>query len=357
MPSQPTLKFKPFGIALNGEEIQLYTLEIPGVIKASLMNYGATLTHLYVPDRHGKMEDIVLGFDDFEGYLKKEYQENYCYLGSTVGRIGGRIKRNQFDLDGVTYKLDPNQGTTHLHGGKHGWDRKVWKASPIKNDNIIGVEFSLMSPEGEENYPGNIEIRVSYSVHSDGQLTIEYHGLTDKTTIINPTNHSYFNLSGDFSKNILNYKLQISAKHFLPIDENSFPTGELKPVENTPFDFLEETEIGKSLEQEDTQLKYGNGIDHSFALDVEENCLSLYEPESGRVLTLSTTEPGIQIYTSNYLDGSIKGKNGIAYKKNAAICLETQHFPDSINQKDFPSVILRPDEEFFSKTTFKFSTR
>lgn len=357
MSTESTVTFEPFGIAPNGEEIQLYTLEIPDVIKISVMNYGATLTHLFVQNREGMMEDIVLGFDDFEGYRSKEYLENYCYLGSTVGRIGGRIKGNQFKLEGVTYILNPNQGSTHLHGGKHGWDRKVWKAAPIKNENCIGVEFSLMSPEGEENYPGNIEFRVIYSIQSDGVLAIEYHGTTDKTTILNPTNHSYFNLSGDFSKDILNQKLQISAKHFLPIDENSFPTGELKLVENTPFNFLEGTELGRSLEQENIQLKYGNGIDHSFALDAEENCLSLYDPISGRVLDLSTTEPGVQVYTSNYLDGSIVGKGRIAYKKNAAICLETQHFPDSINQKDFPSVILSPEEVFFSKTTFKFSVR
>ncbi|AFL82985.1 galactose mutarotase-like enzyme [Belliella baltica DSM 15883] len=357
MSSQPTIKYEPFGVAPNGEEIQLYTLEIPGIIKASVMNYGATLTHLYVPDRHGKMEDIVLGFDDFEGYLSEDYQENYCYLGSTIGRIGGRIKGNQFDLEGISYKLEPNQGSTHLHGGKHGWDRKVWKAKLIENEKILGIEFSLISPEGEENYPGNIKMQVIYMISFDGDLTLEYHGKTDKTTILNPTNHSYFNLSGDFSKDILNHQLQIAAKHFLPVDDKSFPTGELKSVGNTPFDFLEEKEIGKSLEQNDRQLKYGNGIDHSFALDIHEDCLSLYEPKSGRALKLSTTEPGVQIYTSNYLDGSIKGKNETSYKKNAAICLETQHFPDSINQKAFPSVVLRPEEDFFSKTTFKFSTR
>lgn len=357
MSNVSTVTIKPFGTAPNGEEIQLYILEIPGVIKASIMNYGATLTHLYVPDRDGKLEDIVLGFDDFEGYLSKEYLENYCYIGSTVGRIGGRIKGNQFELEGVIYKLNPNQGSTHLHGGIQGWDRKVWKALPTKNDKGVGVEFSLVSPEGEENYPGNIDFKVIYTIHLDGVLEIAYHGTTDRTTILNPTNHSYFNLSGDFSNDILKHKLQISAKHFLPVNEESFPTGELAPVKNTPFNFLEEKEIGSSLAQENIQLKYGNGIDHSFAFDVQENCLSLFEPVSGRVLKLDTTEPGVQIYTSNYLDGSIKGKNGITYKKNAAICIETQHYPDSINQKEFPSVVLRPTESFFSKTIFKFSTR
>lgn len=357
MHCKPTLSLIQFGTAPNGAKIQLYTLEIPGVIKASVMNYGATLTHLFVADRNGKMDDIVLGFDDFEGYISKEYLSNYCYLGSTVGRIGGRIRGNEFELDGVHYKLEPNNGSTHLHGGKDGWDRKIWNAEPLEEEDSVGVVFSICSPDGEGNYPGSVDFQVTYKVNSQAELSIAYSGTTDRPTILNPTNHSYFNLSGDFSKNILMHELQISASHFLPIDDKSLPTGELSEVKDSPFDFLEAKEIGTSLTSDVVQIKFAKGIDHSFAFDVQENCLSLYDPLSGRLLVLSTTEPGVQIYTSNYLDGSIKGKKGIAYNRNAAICLETQHFPDSINQKAFPSVVLRPKELFYSKTIFKFFTR
>ncbi|MFD2033636.1 aldose epimerase family protein [Belliella marina] len=353
---KPVLNAELFGSTPNGEEIKLYTIEIPGVIKASIMDFGATLTHLYVPDRNGKMEDVVLGFDDLAGYQKKEYQENYCYLGSTIGRVGGRIRGNQFELDGVTYKLEPNQGKIHLHGGKEGWDRKVWNAKPINHDSAIGVEFSLKSPEGGD-YPGEIDFSVIYSVNPEGELSIEYRGTTDKATILNPTNHSYFNLGGDFSKSILDHTLRLEASRFLPIDENSFPTGELAAVENTPFDFTNPKEISVAIHQNHEQIKLGNGIDHSFAFDVQEKCASLYDPISGRLLELTTTEPGVQVYTSNFLNGNIRGKGDVAYKQHAAICLETQHFPDSINQKDFPSVVLRPGEVFSSKSIFKFSAQ
>ena len=352
---KPVLKTDPFGKAPNGEEITLYTLEIPDVIRASVMNFGATLTHLFVPDRNGKMEDVVLGFDDFEGYQNKQYLEKYCYIGSTVGRIGGRIRGNEFELDGVKYKLEPNNGSTHLHGGKEGWDRKIWNAEPFEAEDGVGVVFSLMSPDGEGNYPGSIDFQVTYKVNLQSELSIEYRGTTDKATILNPTNHSYFNLSGDFSKKISDHKLQLTASHFLPIDEKSLPTGELRDVKDSPFDFLEPKEIGKSLAKEDDQIKLGNGIDNSFAFDSQVDCARLFEPISGRLLVLSTTEPGVQVYTSNYLDGSIPGKGGGTYGQHSAICLETQHFPDSINQKHFPSVVLRPGEVFHSISTFKFS--
>ncbi|MCH7399336.1 galactose mutarotase [Belliella sp. DSM 107340] len=353
---KPAITAQPFGKTLDGEDVKLYTIEIPGVIKASIMDYGATLTHLFVPDRDGKMADVVLGFDNFDGYQKKEYLDNYCYIGSTVGRIGGRIKGNQFELDGKNYILEPNNGKTHLHGGKEGWDRKLWEAESFSDEDSFGVTFSMISPDGEGGYPGTIRFKVTYLVNPQGELTLKYQGTTDKVTILNPTNHSYFNLSGDFSKSILDHEFQISANNFLPMDENSMPTGELKDVRNTPFDFLEGKKIGQAIDREVEQIKFGNGIDHSFALDFQENCAKLYDPISGRLLELSTTEPGVQVYTSNYLNGNIKGKNDVAYGQHCAICLETQHFPDSINQQSFPSVILRQGEIFSSKTIFKFST-
>ncbi|MCH7414770.1 galactose mutarotase [Belliella sp. R4-6] len=354
---KPAITAQPFGKTLNGEDVNLYTLEIPGVIKASIMDYGATLTHLFIPDRNGKMADIVLGFDDFDGYQKKEYLENYCYIGSTVGRIGGRIKGNQFVLDGKKYLLEPNNGKVHLHGGKEGWDRKLWEAEPFNKEDSFGVAFTLFSPDGEGGYPGAIDFKVTYLINPNGELTIEYHGISDKTTILNPTNHSYFNLSGDFSSSILDHDLQIVANNFLPMDENSLPTGELKNVRDTPFDFVEGKKIGKAIDRENEQIKYGNGIDHSFVFDIQEKCAKLYDPKSGRLLELSTTEPGVQVYTSNYLDGSIFGKDGVAYNQHCAICLETQHFPDSINQESFPSVVLKQGEIFHSTSTFKFSAQ
>ncbi|MFD2202123.1 aldose epimerase family protein [Shivajiella indica] len=346
---------KKFGVLPSGEEIDLFTLCLDRKIEISVMNYGATLTHLFIPDRDGNMEDVVLGFDTLEGYLQKDYLDNYCYLGSTIGRVAGRCTDNQFILDNKTIQLPANQGKVHLHGGKEGWDKKIWVSEPFETENSVGVTFYYQSQDGEENYPGTIEIWVTYTLDETGKLEINYKAISDKKTIINPTNHSYFNLNGDFSKDIEGHMFMVDADHFLPMNENSLPTGEIIHVAGTPFDFRKSTLIKEKIQEDNPQIKLAGGIDHCFVINQEENCAVLYDPVSGRKLTLTTTEPGIQVYTSNYLNKSFKGKGGIAYGKRAAICLETQHFPDSCTHKNFPTIILLPAEVFNSRTIFEFS--
>ncbi|MCL6260850.1 galactose mutarotase [Aquiflexum sp. TKW24L] len=352
---QPLLTSKTFGFTPKGEEIHLFTLSIPNQIEISVMNYGATWTHLLIPDRNGKMEDVVLGFDTLEGYLQKDYQDHYCYIGSTVGRIAGRITGNQFHLDGKTYELPANLDGIHLHGGMEGWDRKVWKTEPFETQNSVGVTFYYQSQDGEENYPGTIDIWVTYTLDETGRMEISYQASSDKKTILNPTNHAYFNLTGDFSKTIEEHGFFVDAENYLPMNKNSLPTGEIANVGGTPFDFRNLKTIQEPIQREHPQLQIAEGIDHCFVLKQPEDCAVLYDPESGRKLTLSTTEPGIQVYTGNYLGNNFKGKNGVTYGKRTAICLETQHFPDSCNQPDFPSILLMPEEIFESRTQFVFT--
>lgn len=351
----PKLKSKKFGTLPNGQEIELFTLSLKNKIEFSVMNYGATWTHLFIPDRSGKMEDVVLGFDSLEGYLQKNYQDNYCYLGSTVGRVAGRFTDNLFILDGKTIRLPINQGDIHLHGGKEGWDKKIWSSEPFETENSIGITFHYRSLDGEENYPGAVDIWVSYTLDETGKMEIRYKAVTDTKTIINPTNHAYFNLSGDFSKSIEDHLFMVDADHFLPMNEKSLPTGEIRHVAGTPFDFRKPTLIKEKINQSNPQLELARGIDHCFVINREDTCAVLFDPVSGRKLTLSTTEPGIQVYTGNYLDKSFIGKGGIAYGKRAAICLETQHFPDSCSHENFPSVLLLPGEVFQSRTIFEFT--
>ncbi|MFC0264263.1 aldose epimerase family protein [Fontibacter flavus] len=351
----PSLESKHFGTTPNGEDITLFTFSLENKIRLSVMDYGATWTHLFIPDRNGKMEDVVLGFDDFDGYVQKEYLENYCYIGSTVGRIAGRITDNQFTLDGKTFHLLKNQGDIHLHGGMEGWDKKIWKAEPFETENSVGVTFFYQSVDGEENYPGTLDVWVTYTLDTEGRMEISYKAITDQKTIINPTNHTYFNLSGDFSENIEDHEFTVNADHFLPMNEKSLPIGELSHVAGTPFDFRKTTFIKEQIHQKNPQLQLAGGIDHCFVLNQPEDCAILYHPESGRKLTLSTTEPGLQVYTGNYLNKSFKGKGGVAYGKRAAICLETQHFPDSCSHDNFPSILLLPGEVFQSRTQFEFS--
>lgn len=351
----PKITATLFGFTPQGDEVELYKLSIQGQIEVRVMNYGATWTHLFLPDRNGKMEDVLLGFDTLEGFFQQEYLDNYCYIGSTVGRIAGRIANNSFSLDGKTFHLPANQETTHLHGGMMGWDKKIWKAEPFETDNSVGVTFYYQSPDGEENYPGTIDIWVTYTLDETGRLEISYRAMTDKKTIINPTNHFYINLSGDFSKNIESHAFFVDADNYLPLNEKSLPIGVKSPVAGTPFDFRNLKKIKDQIQSENHQLEIANGIDHCFVLNQPEDCAILYDPESGRKLTLSTTEPGIQVYTGNFLNGSFVGKKGVAFDKKSAICLETQHFPDAINLPEFDTVILLPGEVFESKTQFMFS--
>ncbi len=344
-----------FGVSPKGEHVMCYTLSLQDKISVKIMNYGATLTHLFVPDRKGNFADVVLGFDTFEGYLQDAYLSNYCYLGATIGRMAGRISDNRFQLEGQQYDLPANQGNIHLHGGKEGWDKKIWAAEKREKPDAIGVKFSYFSHHMEEQYPGNIQISVTYWLTIDGTLELEYAATTDQTTVLNPTNHSYFNLSGDFTQTIEDHLFFVNAGHYLPMNPESLPTGEILSVKGTPFDFGTAMAIEANINQSHTQLAIAGGIDHCFVLRPDQPSAILYHPASGRKLTVNTTEPGVQVYTGNYLNKSFSGKNGIAYDKRSAICLETQHFPDSCNHAGFPSVVLRPEEEFQSTTTFKFT--
>lgn len=344
-----------FGFAPDGRKVTLFTFLLADKIKVSVMDYGATLTHLFVPDRNGKMEDVVLGFDDFDGYVQKDYLANYCYMGSTVGRVAGRISGNQLQIDNKTYILPANKGPVHLHGGTEGWDKKIWKASPFQTVDKVGVIFTYQSADGEENYPGKIDVIVKYSLDEAGVLEIHYQAVTNRKTVINPTNHSYFNLSGNFSQSIHDHELQISAAQYMPLKAESLPTGVFTDVNESPFDFREPKIIGKVMEIDHPQFSLAAGIDHAFVLDKEKPFAFLHHPKSGRTLHLTTTEPAVQVYSGNFLNKNFKGKNGVAYDKRAAICLETQHFADSTHHSHFPTIVLNPGETFDSKTKFWFS--
>jgi aldose 1-epimerase len=337
---------QPFGELPDGTAVDIFTLTDGRGLKARLMTYGATLVSLDVPDRNGKPGDIVLGYDSLDGYVK-----NNPYFGSTVGRYGNRIAKGRFTLDGVAYKLATNNGENHLHGGIKGYDKVVWKAEPVRGDGEVGVKFSYLSPDGEEGYPGNLNITVTYLVNGRNELKIGYEATTDKATPVNLTNHSYFNLAGE--GDVLGHELMINADAYTPVDAELIPTGEIRPLKDTPFDFTAPHTIGERIAQVE------GGYDHNFVLRGGGGTLNLaariIEPESGRVMEIRTTEPGLQFYSGNFLDGTISGKGGRTYQKHAGFCLETQHFPDSPNRPNFPSTILRPGQVYESQTVYKFS--
>lgn len=347
-----TIDQKPFGTLPNGQEVTLFTMNFKDEVVASVMDYGATWTHFLGKDRDGKLADVVLGFDSLAGYLQEDYQNNYCYIGSTVGRIAGRIQGNQFSLDGETYQLPRNAGAIHLHGGVEGWDRKLWKGKIISEPTVVGVEFYYRSADGEEGYPGTVDVWVTYTLNTSGELSIDYKAITDKKTIINPTNHAYFNLSGDFRQPITDHLFTVDADSYLPVDSHGMPTGAIVEVAGSPFDFRESTRLGEQLGKAEEQLQLVGGIDHSFVLNNSENAAILFHPLSGRKLIVHTLEPGLQVYTGNSLGNDFQGKGGVRYGKYSAICLETQHFPDAVNQPSFQSVVLEPGEVFGSKTIF-----
>jgi aldose 1-epimerase len=339
-----------FGRLPDGTAVELFTLYNSAGLRARIMTYGAILVSLEVPDREGRLADITLGYDSLDGYL-----ETTPYFGAIVGRYGNRIGRGKFTLDGVEYTLAANNGENHLHGGIKGFDKVVWTAEQIREDRAVGVRMSYLSPDGEEGYPGNLECVVTYRITEDNELKITYEATADKATPVNLTHHSYFNLAGQGSGDILGHELRILADRYTPVDEGLIPTGELRPVHNTPFDFTEPHTIGERIDQVE------GGYDHNFVLTSGGGELApaarVHEPTSGRTMEISTTEPGIQFYTGNFLDGTIAGKIGRVYRKHFGFCLETQHFPDSPNQPEFPSTILRPGEKYLSQTVHKFSAR
>ncbi len=346
------IKQESFGRLPGGQEVRLFILSNSQGMRARIINYGATLISLEVPDRNGQFADIVLGHNNLEGYLKRETNP---YFGSTVGRYANRIAKAVFVLDGVEYHLAANDGPNHLHGGLKGFDRVLWEAEPFEEPQAVGVKFSYLSPDGEEGYPGNLACTVTYRLTEGNELRIDYAATTDKPTPVNLTHHSYFNLAGEGQGTILEHELMINADHYTPVDDRLIPTGEIAPVKGTPFDFT----IPKAIGAEIDQVK--GGYDHNFVLREGESSLHLaarlYEPRSGRLMEIMTTEPGLQFYSGNFLDGTIIGKSGRAYPKHSGLCLETQHFPDSPNRPNFPSTILRPEEKYTSTTIHRFTVK
>ena len=342
---------EPFGKLPDGRAVERFTLTNANGVEVRVITYGAIITSLRVPDRAGKLDDVVLGFDQLAGYLKDP-----PYFGAIVGRYGNRIAKGQFTLDGKTYKLAINNPPNALHGGNKGFDKLIWAGEPMKDQ--TGVVFTLKSPDGDEGYPGTLQARVSYTLTDKNELIVDYHATTDKATPVNLTQHSYFNLAGDGAGDILGHQLMINADRYTPVDETLIPTGELAPVEGTPMDFRKATAIGARIGQDTAQLKYGKGYDHNWVLTRKGEGLQLaarvVEPKTGRTLEITTTEPGIQFYAGNFLDGTITGKAGHVYKHRNGFCLETQHYPDSPNKPNFPSTILKPGQEYRSKTVFTF---
>jgi aldose 1-epimerase len=344
-----------FGKTKDGKPVELYTLTNRNGLKAKVMTYGATLTEMQVPDKNGKNESVVLGFDNLDRYLA-----GHPFFGSTTGRVANRIANGRFTLDGKEYQLATNNGPNHLHGGKVGFDKVVWKAQEVKSNRGPAVKFSYLSPDGEEGYPGALDTDVTYTLTNDNELRIDYEATTDKPTVLNLTNHSYFNLAGEGSGDVLGHELTINADRYTPTDDTLIPTGELAPVKGTPVDFTKPTRVGERIKS--FGAPQGFGYDHNFVVNGKPGDLRpaarVRDPRSGRVMEVWTTEPGVQLYTANHLDGKTTGLSGRPYGKHAALCLETQHFPDSANNKvDFPTVVLRPGETFKSTTVHKFSTK
>lgn len=337
-----------FGKTPDGTPVELYTLKNGNGLIAKVMTYGAILTELHVPDRGGKTADVVLGFSNL-----KDYVEHNPFFGATAGRYANRIARAEFELDGKTYHLFANNGPNSLHGGKKGFDKVVWKARPQESPNGAGVTFSYLSRDGEEGYPGNLNVTCTYSLTDDNALKLEFTATTDKPTVVNLANHSYFNLGGEGSGTILDEVLTINADRYTVVDEQLIPTGEIAGVKGTPLDFTRPTSIGARIDQ------VKGGYDHNYVLNGRAGQLSfaarVKDPKSGRVMEVFTTQPGVQLYTANFLDGKTIGVSGKPYGRHAAFCLETQHFPDSPHHANFPTTVLRPGEKFDEATVFKFS--
>jgi aldose 1-epimerase len=346
---------RDFGKLHDGQAVDLYVLSNQHGMEAAITNFGATLVSLKVPDKSGKAGDVVLGYDDVSAY-----ENGKAFFGATVGRYGNRIAHAKFTLDGVTYTLPKNDGDNHLHGV---FNKVIWAAKDVSTAAGQALELSYLSKDGEEGYPGNLSVKVVFTVPTgENALKIDYTATTDKPTVLNLTHHSYFNLAGQGSGDILQHQLMMHASKFTPVDSTLIPTGELRAVSKTPFDFSKATAIGARIDKDDEQLKFGKGYDHNWVLDRKAAgspslAAEVYDPKSGRVMEVRTSEPGVQFYSGNFLDGTIQGKEGKTYGHRAALCLETQHFPDSPNHPDFPSTVLKPGQNFRSTTIYKFSAR
>ena len=345
---------KDFGQTKVGEAVDIYTLVNDNNAEVTITNYGGIVVSIKVPDKNGRLGDVALGCSTLE-----EYEENSPFFGALIGRYGNRIAKGKFSLNGREYKFAINNGPNHLHGGPKGFDKVVWDAKEFQNDDAAGLELSYLSKDGEEGYPGNLQVTVKYFWTNDNELKIEYAATTDKTTVVNLTNHSYFNLAcqGD----ILSHELMINADKFTPSDKDQIPTGELRDVKGTPFDFTSPTKIGARINNGDEQMKYGFGYDHNFVLNNSDGSLRLIatvcEPTTGRLMEVFSTEPGVQFYSGNHLNETMINKDGIPYKTRYGFCLETQHYPDSPNHPEFPSTTLEPGQKYSTTTIYKFSTK
>lgn len=344
---------KPFGTD-DGVPITLYTLHNRNGVSVSICNYGGLVTSLKVPDKNGKFGDVVLGYSNLAGYLKST-----PYFGALIGRYGNRIAKGKFTLDGHEYTLATNNGPNALHGGLKGFDKVIWQAHPVESESGPSLELTYFSKDGEEGYPGNLAVKAVYTLTDDNALKLEYTATTDKDTVVNLTHHSYFNLAGKGT--VLGHVVMINADKFTPVDSTLIPTGELRPVEGTPFDFRTPTAIGARIGQNDEQLKFGNGYDHNWVINDDTGAVRLmarvYEPTTGRVLEVLSSEPGLQFYTGNFLDGTLKGKHGWVYQFRDAFCMEPQHFPDSPNHPEFPSVVLKPGAVYHNTIIYRFSVK
>jgi aldose 1-epimerase len=343
-----------FGRTADGKNVDIYTLRNDKGVEARIMTYGGIVVSLRVPDNKGQMGDVVLGFDELSSYLTKN-----PFFGCITGRYGNRIAKGRFTLNGVEYKLAINNGENHLHGGIKGFDKQLWKAKPLTTTLGPALELSYISKDGEEGYPGRLSVKVTYTLTNDNGLRIDYVATTDKDTVVNLTNHSYFNLAG--SDDILNHQLLVNADRITPVDSTLIPTGELRSVKGTPFDFTTMTAIGARIGADDEQIRFGKGYDHNFVFSSHDKTLrqqaTVYEPTTGRVMEVFTTEPGVQFYTGNFLDGTLTGKGGRVYQRRSGFCLETQHFPDSPNQPNFPTTTLKKGETYRTTTLYRFSAK
>jgi aldose 1-epimerase len=346
-----TVTVRRFGETPDGAQVDQFTLANGNGVEVCAINVGGIITAIRAPDRAGRVDDIVLGFDRLEPYLA-----DHPYFGAIVGRYANRIARGRFALDGHTLQLATNDGPNHMHGGRRGFDKALWNAEPLQA--ARGVRFSRVSPDGEEGYPGRLDVRVTYTLTDDNDLAVHYDAVTDAATVVNLTQHSYFNLAGPASGDVLRHVLMLDADRYLPVDETQLPTGRLAPVDGTPFDFRTPTAIGARIRDPEPQLQRGKGYDHTWVLnrsgDAPGFAARVLDPRSGRTLEVRTTQPGIQFYAGNLLDGSLTGKVGVRYRRHAGFCLETQHFPDSPNRPTFPSTVLRPGESYRSTTVFSF---
>jgi len=361
----PSTSVEPFGATPDGTAVERWTLS-NGDTTMRVLTFGGVIQTLEVPDAEGEVENVVLGFADLEGYVS----EDDPYFGSLIGRYGNRIAEGRFTLDGATYQLPLNDGPNTLHGGTVGFSERVWTATDVSDDDVAALQLRLVSEDGDQGFPGTLTTTVTYRLDAGSRLTVHYQATTDAPTVVNLTQHTYWNLAGEGSGDVYDHELQLNAGGFTPVDETLIPTGEVAPVEDTPFDFRQPTPIGARIRVADQQLLYGQGYDHNWALDREddgaregsdsedalEEAAVLHDPDSGRTLTISTTEPGIQFYSGNFLDGTLVGTGGGVYRQGDGLALETQHFPDSPNQPEFPSTVLRPGEVYDSTTVFELTS-